>query len=158
MPNWAVAVAVAALLAGSYWLGHRAGSSSVAARWEQDRARHEQALAQAQARARDIEREALRAREIIETNHRAAVARTQAAVSAARGELGRLRAALAERERRAAEDAAATGEPDGAAPERELLGACAQEYQRVAGEADEIAERLRALQAYVRAIAQPEVP
>jgi hypothetical protein len=148
----AVFVAAAtASIAGAYWLGHRAGTASVERDWAKERALAASATANLQTRYREREKEMLREREIVEQNYIALVDRSRAAADAAGTELDRLRRTLAARsERRAAESTACTASADDSAAERELLGACAAEYQALAREADEITDRLRGLQEHQR--------
>lgn len=152
--SWASALLVVALLGGLYLLGRTQGREAERAEW----VKHTTAAAlQASEAARIKEQERLRASEIIERNHMATVEKLRAAAGGARGELDRLRLALAERDR-AGRDAAAAGRADDAARERELLGACAAEYQSMARDADELAARLSGLQSYVRQVVRPGQP
>lgn len=144
----AVLVAAAtASIAGAYWLGHRAGAASVERDWAKERALAASATANLQARYREREKEMLREREIVEQNYLALVERSRTAAAAAGSELERLRRTVAARsERRATETATCPAGPDDPAAERELLIACAAEYQTMAREADELADRLKGLQ------------
>lgn len=149
-----VVAALAASIAGAYWLGHRAGTASVERDWEREKALAASATANLQARYREQEKEMLREREIVEQNYLALVERSRRDAAAAGSELEQLRRTVAARSssRRVAETATCPTSVDDSAAERELLVTCAAEYQTMAREADEIADRLRGLQAHKRAV------
>lgn len=140
------AIAMVALAVGGYWTGKRTGLSEGRA---EATAKWNEAALVASREARQREQEMHREREIVEENYRQELARSRAAASATRGERDRLRDELDRRDRRAADDAAAAGRPDGTAPEREVLRACLAEHEAMARDADAIADRLKGLQGHV---------
>lgn len=147
-------LAVIALIAGGIWKirhgGIVDGRAEVQSKWEADKAERMAAALKASEAARAKEA-ALRAqRDKVEAEYARAKKNAASAAAGAADELGRLRAELAQ---------AAAGAPRGGASSPsggthgagtgELLGACAGDYQTVARDADRLAGKLTALQAFV---------
>lgn len=138
--GWLVVVAVVLVLGGE-WHGHRRGVEATEVRYAAQ-------AAEAQQENRKLERQlAMRNQEITDAYIKAKNAAV-ADAAAVRGELLGLRHALAQRGGGAGDAGAAGGTPR--ARERELLEECAGALADVGGEADRIAGKLTALQAWVR--------
>jgi len=153
---WLLAAVLAIIVSASGYGGYRLASNRYEAKILADRLAAEQAARTASEKARAEEERRHRAQEKVDVQYQEEMERTRRVAAAARSELDRLRAVLAQRERAAAEHAETEGRPDDAAAERESLGDCAQEYQQVAEEADRLADQVRGLQGYVREVVRPE--
>ena len=146
--------AVCAFLAGVVWKvrhgGLVAGRSEVQALWDQDKAqRMAAALAASEAaRAKEAALQAQKAK--VEAEYAKARKNAASAAASAAGELDRLRDALARGSASAPRGGASspTGRVDGAGAS-DLLGACGGAIQEMARDADRIAGKLTALQAFV---------
>lgn len=153
---WLLSAVLAVIVAASGYAGHRWTAARYEARIAADREAAQRAALAASEAARVTEQERRQAQERIDAQHQADMDRARRAAIAARGELDRLRAVLAARDRAAAEHAGPSGGADDAAVERELLGACAARYQGLAAEADGLAGQVSGLQDYVRDVVRPE--
>lgn len=151
---WAAMVLFGLIGAGGGWLY----GDWTATREERARCydRMTAAAVLAERQARDVEREKLREKEIVDENYRVEVQNARDAAGRARAQLDRLRAQLAARDRAGAANPGAQPGADGAAAERSVLGSCATEYRDMAEDADAVARRLRGLQAYVATVCKSE--
>lgn len=152
--NWRViaALVVAVTLTATHWKAYIQGKNVVRTQMQA------QVLATEQA-ARKREHELIAARHQAEESYAALKRSTQRAVAGTQSELGRLRDAIAVRERQAANDP--TPEPGthaAATTERQLFGQCAETLAGMAQQADQLADQLSGLQGYVRSVCTPTPP
>jgi hypothetical protein len=161
--NWRLVgafVIVAALLGGAAWLhdagtreGYAAGRAEVQAAWDAERLAALTAAAQAAATRDAAERDAAQRLRRLTDAHSQEIASRDAAASAVRGELARLRDALAGRAagpRDLATPAPAGPPADADGRPGELLGACAGELARMGDDARALAAIVIGLQEYAR--------
>lgn len=160
VPGWIYALVIAAfaaMLAVSSVRTLDAKTELAEARLESQRLKtaHADALAKAEASARAREQELVRENERVANEH----AQRQAASAARIAAAARVAASL--RDRIAALSARPTPQDPVAADfdrearvARELLGACADEYQRMAAAADELRDTAAGLQAWAAAVTQ----
>lgn len=146
LPNWRMWLALVVVIgvATSHWFAYRAGSDHV----KQD---YQARAAKLERQAREREHALAAAKQKVEEAYESHKAKAARAAVGARTELDRLRDTLTARATTGAATACAC--PDAApAPERKLLGECAQAATDLAGEADRLAAQLTGLQGYVRSV------
>lgn len=158
------AILLAGLYAAHAWdrsraesAAYAAGQAEVQGRWQAAQIEAQRAAIEAEQRERAKEQAKIKAAQEAVNATRKQAQRDRAAADAARSELGRLRDELAARDA-AASGGAAGGDSgpgcvvDAGATERELLRACAAEYQALAADADGVRARLLGLQEWVRGV------
>lgn len=146
----AAAIALAGAAASGFYAGHRWVTSD----WNAERLERADLAAEAERMARAADqRRAAGAQEALDAYARN-VRRSSADAAAARGELDRLRDALAAAGAASTPEAAARA--DAAARAGHVVGACARALSEVADAADACESRLTALQEWVRAQTLPE--
>lgn len=147
-------LAIVTFIAGGLWKiradGVKAGRAEVQSAWDADKAQRMAAALAASEAARAREQALMAEKARIEGIYAIAKKNAASAAAGAADELGRLRDELAKAAAGATRGGASS--PSGGthgAGTGELLGACAGDYQAVAREADRIAGKLTALQAFV---------
>ena len=151
-PRMWLAIAVAALLAGSHFTAYRTGRALVAGDWAQERAIRAQEMVGAEIEARAKEQALTQKVNDVQAKLNVEKKRAAASAGAAAGELRLLQEALAASV--AASSSSASARVDGAGVGGLFLE-CAGKYQGVAAEADSIANKLTGLQSYVTQVCKP---
>lgn len=149
-PRVWITLALCAVLAFSHFTAYRFGKGVVRAEWDKDIAKRTALALQAEQAARQREQELVAAKQVSEERYVEEVQKAESFAAGARSELGRLRNAIAARNRASTQSTAACPAADaGARSERDLLGTCAETLVGVAADADQLGAKVIGLQQYV---------
>lgn len=134
------------IVLASYWKAHQMGQEGA-------RIDYERQAAMQVAKYRELEQRLIVEKHILEVRHAESKKANETAIANARGELGRLRNTLAQRQ--ASADTASTSGVCPPCIERELFGESTEALVQLASEADGLRIRLRGLQEYTNNVCRP---